>query len=49
MQRVPKKLNEMNADLLNSTASRGDGSWKGSIRKNQRKTVTLSGNDEAIG
>ena len=28
VQRVPKKPNEMKADLLNSTASQGDYSWE---------------------
>ena len=30
VQRVPKKPNEMKADLQNSTASQGDCSWEGS-------------------
>ena len=29
VQRVPKKPNEMKADLQNSTASQGDCSWEG--------------------
>ena len=28
VQRVPKKMNEVKSDLLNSTASQGDCSWK---------------------
>ena len=31
VQRVPKKPNEMKADLLNMTASNGDCSWNGCL------------------
>ena len=35
-------------DLQNSTASQGDRSWVGAIKKTKRKTVTLSGDDEVV-
>ncbi len=33
VQRVPKKINEVKSDLLNSTASHGDCSWEVSATK----------------